>query len=81
MSVMEIILVGAIVWWMVFFVTLPFGAHPHEEIEPGMAPSAPARPRLWLKAAVSTVVSIIVVLIVDWLIAADILPSMRSMFG
>lgn len=81
MSVMEIILIAVIVWWMVFFVSLPFGAHPHEEVEPGLESGAPARPRLGLKAAVATIVSIVVVCTVYWLIAADILPSMRSLVG
>ena len=40
-----------IVWWLVLFMVLPFGASPPDEVEPGMAPSAPARPRMGLKIA------------------------------
>ncbi len=47
-----------IVWWLVLFMVLPFGASPPDEVEPGMAPSAPARPRMGLKIAVTTVIAI-----------------------
>jgi predicted secreted protein len=43
-----------IVWWLVLFMVLPFGASPPDEIEPGMAPSAPARPRMGLKVLITT---------------------------
>lgn len=49
------ILVYIIIWWLVFFITLPFGISAQENPAPGTVPSAPARPRLWLKAAVTTV--------------------------
>ena len=51
------VLVYIIIWWLVLFITLPFGISAQENPPPGTVPSAPARPRLWLKAAVTTVVS------------------------
>ena len=36
--------VFAIVWWLILFMVLPFGAAPPDEVEPGMATSAPAKP-------------------------------------
>jgi predicted secreted protein len=39
-------IVFVMVWWLVLFMVLPFGASPPDEVEPGTAPSAPARPRL-----------------------------------
>ena len=50
-----IVVVFVIAWWITFFVTLPFGIEPPEALEPGHAPGAPRRPRLWIKAAVATV--------------------------
>ena len=47
-----------IVWWLVFFVTLPFGVHPPDHPEPGHAPSAPEKPRLWIKAAITTAIAV-----------------------
>ena len=43
--------VFAVVWWLVLFMVLPFGAAPPDEVEPGMATSAPAKPRLAVKMA------------------------------
>ncbi len=51
------VLVYVIVWWLVFLITLPFGIRPHEDPVPGTVASAPAQPRLWLKAGITTVVS------------------------
>ncbi|MFQ5959700.1 MAG: DUF1467 family protein [Alphaproteobacteria bacterium] len=52
-----IFVVFVIVWWMVFFMTLPFGVRVSEETEPGHAPSAPERPRLAIKAAITTLLA------------------------
>ncbi len=54
--------VGAIVtfcmtWWLFFLMALPFGSTPEENPEPGHATSAPAKPRLLIKAAVATVLA------------------------
>lgn len=46
-----------VVWWLVFFMALPFGAEPEVSPLPGHAESAPARPRLWLKAGAATVLA------------------------
>lgn len=61
MSLVTGLVVYVIIWWIVFFTTLPFGVRTAEEAgerqEPGFADSAPTRPRLWLKAGVTTVVA------------------------
>ena len=44
-------------WWLVFFMALPWGAAPPEKPEPGHATSAPEKPRLLVKAAVATVLA------------------------
>jgi len=50
-----------IVWWLVLFTVLPFGAKSHHEadahIEPGNAPSAPLNPRILFKFAITTIIS------------------------
>ncbi len=52
--------VFVVVWWMVFFVTLPFGVTLVEKPGPGHAPSAPDRPRLVVKASITTVIALAV---------------------
>ena len=59
-------IVFAVVWWLILFMVLPFGAAPPEEVEPGMATSAPARPRLGIKLAVTTVLAALVTGLIMW---------------
>jgi len=58
------IVVYLMIWWMVIFMVLPFGVKPPEDPEPGHAPSAPERPMLWRKAAITTVISAVVWVVV-----------------
>lgn len=50
-----------VLWWLVLFAVLPWGASsPHElgrEVEAGHAPSAPLHPHLKAKFAITTAVS------------------------
>ena len=69
--------VYVILWWLVFFVTLPFGIRSPddvgEEVEPGHATSAPVKARVWLKAAVTTAVATVLWGIAYWVIASDLI--------
>ncbi len=65
------ILVYAIIWWVVLFAVLPFGARPPEESEIGHVASAPERPMLWRKAAATTVISAVLFAGVYWLVVSD----------
>ena len=67
------VLVYVVVWWIVLFTVLPWGAHPPEKPEFGHATSAPDKPRLLLKFAVTTVVAGIVFAAIYWFINADII--------
>jgi predicted secreted protein len=69
-------IVFVVVWWLVLFMVLPFGASPPDEVEPGTAPSAPARPRLALKFLITTVIAVGVTAAVLWLIDSG-LVSLR----
>ena len=55
-----------VIWWVVFFMVLPIGIRRAEDIEAGSDPGAPANPRLWLRAGVTTAVSTLIFLIVLW---------------
>lgn len=54
------VLVFVIIWWIVFFMALPWGAHPPEEPEDGHAESAPRNPMLWRKALATTAIAAVV---------------------
>ena len=64
-------------WWLIFFITLPFGVHRLKEPEPGMEPGAPEKPLLWIKAGVTTLVAICVTLLVKWTMDSGLI-SLRS---
>lgn len=51
--------VYGIIWWLVIFMVLPWGARPIDDAdaELGHAPGAPKNPRMMLKMAVTTVIS------------------------
>jgi predicted secreted protein len=68
MSWLSAAVVFIMVWWLVLFTVLPWGAAPPEEVEPGMAPSAPAKPRIALKLLVTTVIAVLLTALIVWLI-------------
>ncbi len=61
-------LVFVLLWWTVLFTVLPWGNRPPEKVESGHATSAPAKPRLALKFAVTTGVTAVLWLIVDQIV-------------
>ena len=52
-----------IIWWLVLFTVLPWGAKSHyeaeTEFEPGTAPSAPVKPRIGMKFAITLVFALV----------------------
>lgn len=51
------------IWFTVLFAVLPIGVrsqHENGDITPGTDPGAPETPRLWMKAGLTTLVSIVV---------------------
>jgi predicted secreted protein len=63
----------AIVWWLILFMVLPFGAAPSDRVEPGMATSAPAKPRIGLKLAITTVLAALLTGLISWLMASGLI--------
>jgi predicted secreted protein len=70
------VLVYVVIWWLVFFMSLPFGVHPPHEVgseaEPGQDPGAPVRHHLGLKVLASTLISAVLWGVVYWIIEFDI---------
>ncbi|MFZ5608913.1 MAG: DUF1467 family protein [Pseudomonadota bacterium] len=57
------LVVLVLIWWVVLFMVLPWGAASYhergEEVAPGHAPSAPLAPRLKKKALVTTAIALV----------------------
>ncbi len=51
------VVVFTIVWWLVFFITLPIGVNRVENPEQGHDAGAPEKPRLLIKAAITTAIA------------------------
>lgn len=73
MSIAGGVVVYVLSWWFCFMLALPFGAAPRENPEPGHAESAPARPRLKLKALIATVGAAVMWLAIRQIIEADLI--------
>ena len=73
-----------ILWWMVFFVVLPFGIKTEEESGgttiTGNAPSAPTRPRMLLKTAITTIITMVLFL-AGYLAANSGIIDLRGYFS
>lgn len=76
MSLTSILAIYFIVWWLMFFLLLPWGNRSHSEagaeIVPGSMAEAPARPRLWLKAGIAAIIAVFVLLGVNAVVISDL---------
>ena len=61
MGLVNGIVLFIVLWWVVFFMTLPFGVQSDEEAgqetQTGTVSSAPVKPRLGLKALITTAIA------------------------
>lgn len=71
------IVVYVITWWVTLFAILPLWVTPSEPGDPGHAAGAPQRPRLLLKAAITTAVATVIWLGI-WLLVRSPYLSFRS---
>jgi predicted secreted protein len=69
-----------IIWWLVIFLVLPWGVQTvsAEDVARGHAPSAPRRPRIRLKAAVTTLVAAVLWLIVYAVIESGVISFVEN---
>ena len=65
------LVVYLIIWWVVIFAVLPWGVKVPDNPEPGHATSAPDKPMLWRKVAITSVISALLWLVAYYLIASD----------
>lgn len=66
-----------ILWWLIFFMALPFGVKPPHEAgeatETGNDRGAPVRPHLWKKALATTLIAALFWGVVFWVVEYDII--------
>lgn len=62
-----------IIWWMVLFTVLPWGVRIPDNPEKGHATSAPTRPRLWLKLAITSGIALLLWAVAYWLAVSDLI--------
>ncbi len=69
MPIGSLIAIYFVVWWVVLFAVLPWGVRTQDEegeVIMGTTSSAPTRPRLFLKALITSAVAAVVVFLI-WL--------------
>lgn len=72
-----------IIWFLTLFAVLPFGVVSQEEsgeVVPGSEASAPARPLMAKKFAVTTGVALLIYVAVYWLLTSDFLVNTEIPF-
>ena len=74
MGIVSGIVLFIIIWWTVLFAVLPWGVRTAEVPEKGHATSAPIRPRLGRKAAITTGVTTVLWVVAYLVITSDWLP-------
>lgn len=80
MTLVTGIAIYVVVWWIVLFAVLPWGVRIPDEPGRGHASSAPERPRLLLKAGVTTLVAALLWGVIYALVTSDLI-SFRDIAG
>lgn len=73
MTLVSGIVVFSIIWWTVLFMVLPFGVRTATIPEKGHADSAPIHARIRLKFLITTIISIVLFFIAQYLISLNLL--------
>ena len=66
-----------VVWWMVLFTVLPWGASSahelDEDVDPGSMKAAPVKPRMLLKFGITTIIAGIIFAIIYLMITKELI--------
>ncbi|MGI9436257.1 MAG: DUF1467 family protein [Geminicoccaceae bacterium] len=73
MTIFTTALTFIVIWWLVLFMVLPFGARPPEDVQPGTAKSAPAKPRMLLKMLITTLIAGFLTVAAIWFIQSGLI--------
>jgi predicted secreted protein len=70
-----------VIWWLILFMVLPFGASPPEDVKQGHAASAPAKPRMLIKLLITTLLAIGATFAVQWFLQSGLIELRPSSSG
>ena len=77
MDPVSIVAVYFIIWWLVLFIVLPWGASSAHElgeaVEPGSMKAAPVKPRILLKFAITTVLAGVIFATIYFIVASGVI--------
>lgn len=73
MGIVSGILVFIVLWWMVFFMVLPWGVEPIKQHSKGLQTGAPQNHRLLFKAIITTVVSTVIFYLLYLYVPSDMM--------
>lgn len=71
MGIMSGIAVYVMIWTVVLFMVLPFRVKVPQQPTEGHATSAPENPYIWQKFLITTLLSIVLWFVFDWIIAFE----------
>ncbi len=66
-----------VVWLISLFMVLPFGVKPQMDPVPGTPESAPERPRMWIRALITTFLAAVIWLII-WIVVTTGIVDLRG---
>jgi Predicted secreted protein len=73
MELVSGIIVYIMLWWIVFYMALPFGVKQHTSSVQGLQEGAPEKPYLLIKIIATTLIAAIAWMVVDYLILIKII--------
>tara|TARA_B100001175_G_C19291538_1_gene533755 strand:- start:565 stop:795 length:231 start_codon:yes stop_codon:yes gene_type:complete len=59
MSLFEYFIIYIVIWWILFFISLPMGVKKSNNIEPGHDSGAPEKTYLWKKFIIVSIITLI----------------------
>ena len=65
MSLFEYFIIYVVIWWILFFISLPLGVRKSENLVPGQDSGAPEKTYLWKKFIIVSILTLIFTYIVS----------------
>ncbi|MCW5772315.1 MAG: DUF1467 family protein [Rhodospirillaceae bacterium] len=76
MTITASIVAFLLIWWAVFFTTLPMWVRRAGDEEKGHDAGAPTNPHLWRKALVTTAITMVLFGLLWWAVERDLLRQL-----